>query len=86
MYQEILQSIIDYWKNVIEDDTLEITPQSNLMDDLSLSSLEMFNSLLILEENHNIIIPEKYLKRMVTVGDVAQVLTELIQKQNGATL
>lgn len=80
MYQEILQSIIDYWKSVIDDDTIEITPQSNLMDDLALSSLEMFNSLLMLEDTHGIIIPEKYLKRMVTVGDVAQVLTKITQK------
>jgi acyl carrier protein len=80
MYQEILQSIIDYWKSVIDDDTVQITPQSNLMDDLALSSLEMLNSLLLIEDQYGIVIPEKYLKRMVTVADVAQVLTEIIQK------
>lgn len=80
MYQEILQSIIDYWKTVIDDDTIEITPQSNLMDDLALSSLEMLNSLLMIEDTYGIIIPEKYLKRMITVEDVARVLTEITQK------
>ncbi len=80
MYQEILQSIIDYWKSVIDDDTVQITPQSNLMDDLALSSLEMLNSLLLIEDQYGIVIPEKYLKRMVTVADVAQVLTKIIQK------
>jgi len=80
MYQEILQSIIDYWKSVLDDDTVEITPQSNLMDDLALSSLEMFNSLLMIEDTYGITIPEKYLKRMITVADVAQVLTEITQK------
>ena len=80
MYQEILQSIIDYWKSVIDDDTVRITPQSNLMDDLALSSLEMLNSLLLIEDQYGIVIPEKYLKRMVTVADVAQVLTKIIQK------
>jgi acyl carrier protein len=80
MYQEILQSIIDYWKSVIDDDTVQITPQSNLMDYLALSSLEMLNSLLLIEDQYGIVIPEKYLKRMVTVADVAQVLTEIIQK------
>ena len=58
MYQEILQSIIDYWKRVIDDDSIEITPQSNLMDDLALSSLEMLNSLLMIEDTYGIIIPE----------------------------
>ena len=80
MYQEILQSIIDYWKSVIDDDSVEITPQSNLMDDLALSSLEMLNSLLLIEDTYDIVIPEKCLKRMVTVADVAQVLTEILQK------
>jgi acyl carrier protein len=86
MYQEILQSIIDYWKRVIDDDSIEITPQSNLMDDLALSSLEMLNSLLMIEDTYGIIIPEKYLNRMVTVADAAQVLTEIAQKQCGAAL
>lgn len=80
MYQEILQSIIDYWKSVIDDDAVEITPQSNLMDDLALSSLEMLNSLLLIEDTYDIVIPEKCLKRMITVADVAQVLTEILQK------
>ena len=80
MYQKILQSIIDYWKSVIDDDAVEITPQSNLMDDLALSSLEMLNSLLLIEDTYGIVIPEKCLKRMVTVADVAQVLTEITQK------
>lgn len=79
MYQEILQNIIDYWKNIIDDDTVEVTPQSNLMDDLSLSSLEMFNSLLMLENIYGIIIPEKCLKRMITIEDVAQVLAEILK-------
>ncbi len=77
MYQQILERIIDYWKSVLDDDSVQITPESNLMDDLALSSMEMYNSLLMLEETHGIIIPEKYLRRMVTVADVAQVLTEI---------
>ena len=54
------------------------------MDDLALSSLGMLNSLLMIEDTYGIIIPEKYLKRMVTVADAAQVLTEITQKQRGA--
>lgn len=80
MYQEILQNIINYWKNIIDDDAIVITPQSNLMDDLSLSSVEMLNSLLMLEDTYGVVIPEKSLRHMVTIEDVARVLTEIVQK------
>ena len=81
MYEEILQSIIAYWKQVIDDETVDVLPESNLMDDLALSSLEMLNSLLTLEDTFGISIPERALRRMITIQDVAQVLTEIIQKE-----
>jgi len=80
MYDEILQAIIAYWKRVIDDDTVQVLPESNLMDDLALSSLEMFHSLLMLEEEYGISIPERALKRMITIKDVAQVIAEIVQK------
>jgi len=81
MYEKILQTIITYWEQVIADETVEVLPESNLMDDLALSSLEMFNSLLTLEDTFGITIPERTLRRMITIQDVAQVLTEIIQKE-----
>ena len=69
-----------YWKNIIDDEEVEVTSESNLMDDLSLSSLEMLASLMHLEKEYGIIIPEKYLRRMFTIGDVASVLTEIMEK------
>ena len=82
MYEDILQGIIAYWKRVIDDDSIEVKPESNLMDDLALSSLEMFNSLLILEEKYGVSIPERALRRMATIRDVAQVLTEILSKES----
>ena len=81
MYEEILLGIIAYWKQVIGDETIEVLPESNLMDDLALSSLEMFNSLILLENTYGITIPERALKRMITIKDVAQVLTEILQRE-----
>lgn len=81
MYEDILQGIITYWKRVIDDDSIEVKPESNLMDDLALSSLEMFHSLLILEEEYGVSIPERALRRMATIRDVAQVLTEILPKE-----
>ena len=36
MYEEILQSIIAYWQQMIDDDTIQVLPESNLRDDLAL--------------------------------------------------
>ncbi|MBQ8610438.1 MAG: acyl carrier protein [Oscillospiraceae bacterium] len=81
MYEEILQGIIAYWEQMIDDDTIQVLPESNLMDDLALSSLEMFNSLLTLEDKYGISIPERSLRKMITIQDVAQVLAEIIQRE-----
>jgi len=81
MYEEILQAIIAYWKQVIADESVAVLPESNLMDDLALSSLEMFNSLLTLEDTFGITIPERALRRMITIQDVAKVLTEIVQRE-----
>ena len=81
MYEDILHGIIAYWERALDDDSIEVKPESNLMDDLALSSLEMFNSLLIFEEQYGVSIPERALRRMVTIRDVAQVLTEILSKE-----
>ena len=81
MYEDILRGIIAYWERALDDDSIEVKPESNLMDDLALSSLEMFNSLLIFEEQYGVSIPERALRRMVTIRDVAQVLTEILSKE-----
>lgn len=81
MYDTVLQGMIRYWRGILDDDSLEITPQSNLMDDLSISSLEMLNSLIALEEEYGIVIPERALKTMITLEDVARVITQIAEKQ-----
>lgn len=81
MYDTVLQGMIRYWRGILDDDSLEITPQSNLMDDLSISSLEMLNSLIALEEDYGIVIPERALKTMITLEDVARVITQIAEKQ-----
>ena len=81
MYEKILESLMAYWKETLEDDTIQVLPESNLMDDLALSSLEMLNSLILLEDTYGISIPEKMLKRMITVADVAQVLAEIVENE-----
>lgn len=84
MYEKILEGIIAYWEKEIDDDEVVVAPESNLMSDLALSSLEMLRSLLVLETEFGIRIPEKQLRRMITVADTAQVILEAIEKQKGS--
>lgn len=80
MFEEILQGTICYLEGILGEDAPEVTPQSHLMDDLALSSLEMLNGLLMLEDTYGIVIPEKYLRRILTVEDLARVVTEFAEK------
>jgi len=88
MYEEILQSVIEYWKKEIKEEEVQVLPESNLMDDLSLSSMEMLKALLVLESKYGINIPEKCLRKMMTIQDVAAVITDIAKKKqtdaNGA--
>lgn len=80
MYEQILQGIIRYIEGLLDEDAPEVTPQSDLMEDLALSSLEMLNSLLVLEETYGIVIPEKYLRKIVTVEDAARTVAQIAEK------
>lgn len=80
MYDKTLKKIIKYYQGIV-DESIEVTPDSSLMEDLGLSSLALFNSLMAFEVEYDITVPEKYLKRMITVSDVAGVLVELKEKK-----
>jgi len=79
MYETILRECIRYWETVIGDDAVEIGPESDLMEDLSVSSLEMLTALMNLETQYHIVIPERELKKVVTVGDVARLVANIAE-------
>lgn len=78
MYEEVLEKIIKYYEEELDDPSLEITAETSLMDDLALSSLEIMKSLVYLEVETGLIIPDKCLRRMITIEDVAKVICSLI--------
>lgn len=75
---QIQQKVIDYWKQVLDDPDTEIGPDSNLIDDLALSSLEIFVSLMTLEDQYGIRIPERCLRSMTTPRGSAQIIFQLL--------
>lgn len=80
MYETILRECIRYWESVIADDSVKIGPESDLMEDLSASSLEMLTALMSLENQYRIVIPERALRKVVTVGDVARLIADIVER------
>ena len=65
------------FSDVIADDEIEITEDSGIMDDLDMDSIEMQEVFSDLEEEFEVEILDSMLKRMITIGDVIDVMTEL---------
>ena len=63
--------------DVIADDEIEITEDSGIMDDLDMDSIEMQEVFSDLEEEFEVEILDSMLKRMITIGDVIDVMMEL---------
>ncbi|MBQ2952381.1 MAG: acyl carrier protein [Clostridia bacterium] len=84
MIEQIQQKVIDYWRQVLDDPDVEIGPDSNLIDDLALSSLEIFVSLMDMERNYGIRIPERCLRRMTTPRGAAEVIAQSLSQKGDA--
>ena len=76
---EILKKIIEIFSTMTEVE--EITADSELIEDLELSSIDVFTLLADLETAFQIRIPEKKIREMETIEDVKDVVMELLQKK-----
>lgn len=70
------------FSDVIADDEVTIAEDSGIMDDLDMDSIEMQEVFSDLEEEFEVEILDSMLKRMITIGDVIDVMTELQGKVN----
>lgn len=55
----------------------EITVDSELTDDLGISSMDVLFLISSLEEEFRIKVPERLIRKMVTIGDVVDIITSL---------
>lgn len=79
MYNEdILKRVIEVFSTMTEVE--EITADSELIDDLEISSMDVLFLVSSMEEEFHIKVPEKALRKMFTIADVAEIITELIAK------
>ena len=74
---DILKRVIELFSTMTEAE--EINEDSELVDDLGISSMDVLFLISSLEEEFKIHIPEKVIRKMVTFGDVAEIVASLIK-------
>lgn len=81
MYEQILNKVIEYLTDELEDDEVQVKEDSNLMDELGLSSLEVMILLTELKEEYHVKISDQYLRKMITVKDIAAIVSQLVEEK-----
>ena len=74
---DILKKVIELFSTMTEEE--EINEDSELVDDLGISSMDVLFLISCIEEEFHIKVPEKAIRKMFTVGDVADIICELIK-------
>lgn len=80
MREKVKKKVIALIREIIDDDEMDIREETNLVNELELSSLEISGLLSDLEEEFNVEISDSVLRRMITVGNVIDVAMEYIEK------
>lgn len=75
---DILTNIINAIHQECDIPVSEIHPDSALMDDLDLSSLEIMTLIGVFEDQFHIVIPETKFREIVTVEDLKTVIEKLL--------
>lgn len=78
-YEEILERTIALFAKMTDAET-EITEDSELMEDLGISSMDVLILICNLEEEFKIKVPESAIRKMYTIADVAETVVQLIGK------
>ena len=74
--EEIFNKVKEIIVDVTEIDSGEIKEESSMMDDLSLSSMEVMTVIAEVEETFSLKIPEKDLRNFVTVSDLVDYVSK----------
>lgn len=72
MTEELLEVI----REAMTEDDVEITEESEFVDDLGLSSMEFFNLISLIEERFHVKFSDREIQNLETVGDVVELLEE----------
>ena len=75
MYEKIKELLVEELSIKAED----ITPEAELVSDLGINSLELADLVLLCEEKFDIEIGDDVIHKFITVGDVADYLSEVTE-------
>ena len=75
MYEKVKELLVEELSIKAED----ITPESELVSDLGFNSLELADLVLLCEEKFDIEIGDDVIHKFITVGDVAEYLSEVAE-------
>lgn len=75
--EEILKKVIEIFAPMSE--TEHIHEDSDLIEDLGISSMDVLSLTVSLEEEFKITISEKAIRRMSTIGDVVDIVAGLVK-------
>ena len=78
-YEEILKRVIKLLETMKEPEN-EVTADSELIEDLGVSSMDLVFLVTSLEEEFEIKVPVSVIRKMYTVTDVAEIVDELISE------
>ena len=73
--KDVLKKVIALFSTMSE--TEDITKESELIDDLGISSMDILFLVSRLEAEFKVSVPEKEVRKLVTVGDVADMVIRL---------
>ncbi len=77
MYESILKNLKDIMSEELDLNTDDIRPESNLVNDLDVNSLEFMNVIMVVEETFEVFLDENRLRTLKTVDDVVNYIVEL---------
>ncbi|MBO5041065.1 MAG: acyl carrier protein [Clostridia bacterium] len=77
MYQETLERIVATIVDELGIDEKEINENSRISSDLDVNSLELLNVVMAIEEDFGITFDENKLRKIKTVGDIANYVEEI---------
>ena len=73
--EDILSKVIELFSTMTEAEVME---DSEIMEDLDLSSMDVLFLISSLEDEFQIKIPEKEIRKVETVGDIADVIADCL--------
>lgn len=77
MYQETLERIVATIVDELGIDEKDISENSRISSDLDVNSLELLNVVMAIEEDFGITFDENKLRKIKTVGDIANYVEEI---------